>query len=62
MDDIELIICCPSPFGPDDKIFHINDDEGNPVGEPYSYNDWVKMIESISGVNAELLGQADGEF
>lgn len=56
MDDIEPITCTPPPFGLDDKIFYVNDEDGNQIGEPYSYNDWMKMITDISGVNRDLMG------
>ena len=45
------------PFDPDDKIFHYTDDQGDEIGDPYCYNDWLKEIEKISGVNDELLGE-----
>ncbi len=60
MDEIIPIIPPPIPFKLDEKIFQYVDDEGNQIGEPYSYNDWIKQIEAISGVNEELLGRDDG--
>jgi hypothetical protein len=60
MDEIISIIPSPIPFKLDEKIFHYTDDKGNQIGEPYSYNDWIKQIEAISGVNEELLGRDDG--
>lgn len=59
MDDILSITPLPLPFHPDDKIFQIVDDEGNIMGEPYSHNDWIAMVESISGINEELLGKME---
>lgn len=47
----------PLPFSQDAKIFNCIDDEGNVIGEPYSYNDWIQKIEDISGINEELLGK-----
>lgn len=41
----------------DDKIFNCWDDEGNVIGEPYSYNDWLQMIRDTSGVNEQLMGR-----
>lgn len=50
----------PLPFDPDAKIFRDVDEEtGESLGEPYSYNDWLKLVESISGVNPEFLGKDD---
>lgn len=60
MDDIIPIKPQPLPFSLDDKIIQTVDDEGNVIGDPYSYNDWVALIESISGVNKEFLGK-EGE-
>lgn len=57
-EDILEIECTPLPFGLDEKIFHYYDDEGNIIGEPYSYNDWIQRIKDISGVNEELLGRS----
>jgi hypothetical protein len=39
------------PFSKDDKIFNSVDEDGNIIGEKYSYNDWIKRIEDISGVS-----------
>lgn len=55
MDDLEPITPPDLPFGLDDKIFY-NNNHGNPVGKPYSYNDFLQELENISGVNPELLG------
>lgn len=41
-------------FSPEDKIFCYSDDEGNIFSEPYSYNDWLKMIDVVYGINKEL--------
>ncbi len=43
------------PFNLDEKIFNYTDEEGNIIGEPYSYNDWIQKIIDMSGVNEELL-------
>jgi hypothetical protein len=56
MIDIEKIKPIKLPFSEDEKIFYFADEEGNPVGEPYSYNDFLKQIKSISGVNEDLMG------
>ncbi len=57
LSEILEIIPCALPFGLDDKIFYNIDEEGNPIGEPYSYNDSVQLINSISGVNNDLCGE-----
>lgn len=56
MDEIQPIIPSPFPFDVNDKIFSCTDDEGNIIGEPYSYNDFIQEIKDISGINEELLG------
>jgi hypothetical protein len=48
----------PLPFDPDKKIFFQTDDEGNVIGAPYSYNEWVQRLNDISGVDEEMLGKA----
>jgi len=53
-EEIEPIRPIPLPFSLDDKIFKCVDEEGNIIGKDYSYNDWLKKLESISGVNKEL--------
>jgi hypothetical protein len=40
----------PLPFGLDEKIFFYKDEDGNQFG-PYSYNDFMQLISSISRVN-----------
>lgn len=64
MDEIQPIIPLPLFFGMelDDKIFYPCDNEGNSIGEPYSYNDWLKMTQDILGVNPDLIGSIDREF
>lgn len=57
MDDILPITPAPLPYELDDKIFYYTDEEGNKIGDPYSYNDHIAMLNSISGVNEELLGK-----
>jgi hypothetical protein len=55
---IKPIIPVALPFSPDDKIFHHTDEEtGENIGDPYSYNDFLQSIIDISGVNEELLGR-----
>ena len=57
MDNILRIDPIPFPFDLDDKRFHRVDEEtGEEIGEPYSYNDWLNEIRNISGVNEDLLG------
>ena len=56
-EEIEEIIPFSLPFDPDDNIFSTHDDEGNEIGPPYSYNDFVKEIMKISGVSEDLLGK-----
>lgn len=55
--DIEPIIPPKLPYELDEKIFYPTNDEGEIIGEPYSYNDWVNKIKMISGVNEDLLGE-----
>lgn len=47
------------PYHPDDKVFKYVDEEGNEIGDPYSYNEWIEKIKSFSCVNEELLGSND---
>ncbi len=56
MDKILTITPLPFPFDEDEKIFRFTDEEGNEIGEPYSYNDWIQKIKDISGISQELLG------
>jgi hypothetical protein len=55
-DELLEITPCALPYGLDDKIFHCVDEDGEVIGEAYSYNDWVQEIEDISGVSVDLLG------
>ncbi len=41
---IELL---PLPDDQDEKVFQCCDEEGSPVGEMYSYNEWVKTIGKL---------------
>lgn len=59
MTEFEPIKALPLPYNADDKIFQVTDDMGNIVGEPYSWNDCTKMIENMSGIDEELLGECD---
>lgn len=60
MQDEILKITPPSlPYDLEDKIFFNIDDEGNIIGEPYSYMDSVRMLNNISGINPDLLGKYD---
>lgn len=55
--DILEIFAQPLPFDPDAKIFHHFDEEtGEEISPPSSYNDFLKQIIDISGINEELLG------
>jgi len=56
-EEILSIIPTELPFSLDDKIFVDTDDEGNVLGLPYSYNDFLKNIEDISGVSEDLMGK-----
>lgn len=56
MNDILEITPPKFPIDLDAKVFQSHDEDGNPIGEKYSYNDFVKQIEDISGVSKELLG------
>lgn len=58
-DEILGINSLPLPYKLDAKIFHNFDEDGNIIGEPFSYNDMIKEIENISGVNIDLLGKSD---
>ncbi len=55
-NEILSIIPPPLPFSLNEKLFQSCDDEGNPIGEKYSYNDFILEIENISGINEDLLG------
>ncbi len=44
------------PFSLDEKVFQVYDEDGEPIGQPHSYNDFIKQINNISGVNPDLLG------
>ncbi len=56
-EEIKTIIPPVPPFSMDDKIFILTDPEtGESIGDPYSYNDWIKQIKDISGVSPDLLG------
>lgn len=57
MDQIQEIIPSPLPYGFKDKVFQDCDEEGNPIGMPYSYMDRIRLLESISGVNEDLIGE-----
>jgi hypothetical protein len=45
----------------DDEVFINTDDEGNIIGEPYSYNEYIERVKSYSGINEELLGPMNDE-
>lgn len=55
-DNIIPIISLPLPFNTSDKIFSVTDENGNIIGDKYSYDDFIQEIKDISGVNPELLG------
>lgn len=57
MEEIRRLEAPQAPYDLDEKIFQMVDDEGNKCGEPYSYNEWLGLINSISGVNEDLLGE-----
>lgn len=57
MNDILPLTPPPLPFALDDKIFYTTDEEGEPIGEPWSFNDWKKELDDISGINEDLLGK-----
>jgi hypothetical protein len=57
VEDILTITPPPLPFDADDKIFGLYDEDGQPIGEMHSYNDWMKMIIDMSGVNPELTNE-----
>jgi hypothetical protein len=58
-DEILEIFPIPLPFSVNEKIFHLCDEDGNKIGEPFSYNDWLDKFKGISGVNEELVGRKD---
>jgi len=58
--DIQPIIAIPLPYSVDEKIFNRTDEDGEVIGKPYSYNEWIEEIKNISGVNESLLGK-EGE-
>lgn len=62
MNEILEIIPAPLPFKTSDKIFHNHDEEGNPIGDPYSFDDEIKFLNDISGVNEELLGKYEASI
>lgn len=49
-NDILFIEALPFPYDPDAKMFNSYDEEGNVIGEPFSYNEWIQHIKDISGV------------
>jgi hypothetical protein len=54
-NEIQKIIPPPLPFSLDEKIFVVTDEEtGEAIGEPYSYNDFIQTIKDISGINPDL--------
>jgi hypothetical protein len=55
-NEILEIIPPKLPFDVNEKIFNSMDEEGNIIGESYSYNDYIKFINDISGINDDLLG------
>jgi hypothetical protein len=56
-NEIEPIIPIKMCSTNDDKIFQIYDeDTGEPIGGPYSLNDFRDLMLSISGVSEDLLG------
>lgn len=60
-DKILGIIPPALPYGLDDKVFRTVDDEGN-IGEPFSYNDQLKLLDQMSGINEELMGKLYRSF
>lgn len=58
MDEIENIIPPPLPFSLDAKIFKSHNEEtGEVIGDPYSYNEWVEQLKNISGISEDLMGK-----
>lgn len=60
-DEIIPITYFHLPFSLDEKIFQCVDDEGESIGDPYSYKDCIKELKNISGVNQELLGTIEND-
>ncbi len=48
------------PFDPNEKVFYFEDEDE--VRELFSFNDSIKMLTSISGINEDLLGENTEEF
>lgn len=59
MNEILELNAAPLPFDLNDKIFCNYDDDGVILGETYSYNDFIKEILDISGINEDLLSSND---
>lgn len=38
------MVSVPPDFDPDEMIFYPLDEDGNRMGDPYSYNEWFKMM------------------
>jgi len=53
-DEIESIIPLPFPFDKNEKIFNRYDEDGEVIGETYSYNDFMQEIMDIYGVNKDF--------
>ena len=60
-DELMKITPMPIPFNEDDKIFLSTDEDGNIIGEPFSYNDFIKKINDLCGVEEDLLGKRKKE-
>ncbi len=60
LSQIEPITPHDLPFSSDEKIFsgcHDECEENCCIHEKYSYNDWLDLIKSISGVSEDLIGK-----
>ncbi len=63
LNRLEQVMYPPLPFSDDEKIFICTDMEtGEIIGEHYSYNDCIKQIIDISGVNPDLFGKENGSI
>jgi len=58
-EKIQEIIPVILPFGCDAKIFSNTDEDGNIVGPPFSYNDFIQACKDIAGVSEDLMGKKE---
>lgn len=56
-EELQSIILPNFPVDLDEKIFISVDEDGEEIGEPYSYNEFIDGIIDISGLDYKLLGE-----